>query len=225
MRKTPRRWLWYAAAVATMIAMPSAARAQGCRSICHADEFVSGEDAQNCYCTKLADRQQFTESVNAIAAAARYPGCIGSTRCNFFVARVGETRNVPYFRDVIYPGKGRSDVGGPDEQRQADAIYDFISRAVGSRASGWHAVSGDDAQMLANTGKFVIAVAHSAGGAEHGHIAIVTPAQMSHADDDGSAPWVRDSQSPGISRRANFRFSRRENTRPVYAAWDPGQYH
>jgi hypothetical protein len=112
------------------------------------------EDESYYYCTESNNRKNVEDSIRAIEAAAMVPGCVGGDLCNFFVGRIGETRNIPYFRDVFYPGKKTNVVGGPDEGRRANEIYVFMERAVASRASGWQQLAPEEAQELANQGKF-----------------------------------------------------------------------
>jgi hypothetical protein len=191
-------------------------RAQ-CAGKCRSDEYLSGMDAQFCYCTKYEDRRALQGSIRAIDDAARTPGCIGGDYCNFFVARIGRDRNIPYFRDVLYPGSSPNQIGGPDEARRANEIYDFISKAVRSNASGWRQLTPDEAQELADRGKFVIGVSRNHDPSRSGHLAVVAPAQMSNAG-SGTGPWVRDAQHPAQSVKASRRFGSSVVT-PIWAVW------
>jgi hypothetical protein len=189
---------------------------------CKPGDILVSEDENYYYCTESHNRKKVEESVRAIEAAASVPGCAGGDLCNFFVATIGETRNIPYFRDVFYPGKKKNVVGGPDEGRRANDIYGFIEKAVASRASGWKKLAPEEAQELVNQGKFVIGVARNIDPAKSGHIAIVVPAWMSkrQVNDEGAGPWVRDSQSPHVSVRAGVhRFVSPSLTLPIWAVW------
>lgn len=189
---------------------------------CKPGDILVGEDENYYYCTESQNRSRVKESLSAIEAAASVPGCAGGDLCNFFVATIGETRNIPYFRDVYYPGKKKNVIGGPDEGRRANEIYGFIEKAVASRASGWQKLAPGEAQELANQGKFVIGVARNIDPAKSGHIAIVVPAWMSkrQMNDEGAGPWVRDSQSPHVSVRAGVhRFVSPSLTFPIWAVW------
>ncbi len=189
-----------------------------CGGKCEWDEYLSGMDAQFCYCTKYADRKSLDHSMRAIDAAAAAPGCIGGDYCNFFVARIARTRNVAYFRDVLFPGSLPNDIGGPDEVRRANELYEFIARAVRSKPSGWRQLSEEEAQQLANRGKFVIGTARSFNPASSGHVAVVAPSQMTKAG-AGTGPWVRDAQNPMRSIKASQRFGS-SVVAPIWAVWE-----
>lgn len=190
---------------------------------CKSGDILIAEDENYYYCTESHNLKKVKDSVRAIEAAAMFPGCAGGDLCNFFVATIGETRNIPYFRDVFYPGKKNNIVGGPDEQRRANDIYVFIEKAVASRWSGWKKLVPEEAQELANQGRYVIGVARNIDSAKSGHIAIVTPAWMPkrQMNDEGAGPWVRDSQSPHVSVRAGVhRFVSPSLTPPIWAVWE-----
>lgn len=188
-----------------------------CGGKCRSDEYLSGMDDQFCYCTKYEDRATLQSSIRAIDDAARAPGCIGGDYCNFFVAHVGRDRNIPYFRDVLYPRSPPNQVGGPDEARRANELYDFISKAVRSGASGWRQLSADEAQELANRGRFVVGVARNHDPSRPGHVVVVTPAQMRKSG-AGSGPWVRDARKSAESVRASSRFGS-SVVSPIWAVW------
>jgi hypothetical protein len=191
-----------------------------CAGKCRSDEYLSGQDSEYCYCTSRDDRRSLQASVAAIGDAAATRGCSGGDYCNYFIARIADVRNIPYFRDVLYPGNPRNDVGGPDEARKANELYGFIAKAVRSPASGWRQLSEDDAQEYANRGKFVIGVAKNHDPARSGHIAIVAPAQMPKSG-RGSGPWVRDAQNPSSSVKASRRFGS-SVVAPIWALWEHG---
>jgi hypothetical protein len=195
---------------------PSTVHAQ-CAGKCDSDEYLSGMDNQFCYCTKYSDRRALEGSINAISVASGALGCIGGDYCNFFVARIGRERNIPYLRDIVYPGGAANQIGGSDEERRANEIYDFISRAVGSGASGWRQVMPDNAQEMANQGKFVLGVSRNRDPSRSGHVVVVAPAQMNKSG-SGTGPWVRDSQNPSESVRASRRFGSSVVT-PIWAVW------
>jgi hypothetical protein len=170
-----------------------------------------------------AKRAALQEYTSAIEHAARCPGCIGGDYCNFFVAAIGEKLDIPYFRDIIYPGKKENKIGGPDEERRANEIYSFIYKAVGNDNSGWRMVSPKEGQELANQGRFVIGVAESIDLSCPGHIAIVAPAQLLKGG-HGSGPWIRDAQHPTSSVHAikSFGPNRKLGYRvgpPIWAVW------
>ena len=157
----------------------------------------------------------------AIERAARTPHCSGpGLSCNYFVARVGELQDIPYFRDVMYPGKHPNEVGGRDAMRQANVIYDFLQKAVKSPGSGWKAVSASQAQELANEGKFVVGVAKSIVSDENGHIVLVVSEQMAKkaGAEVHHGPWVRDGQSPNESLRSSQRFGSHVGS-PMWVVW------
>jgi hypothetical protein len=158
--------------------------------------------------------------ISDLEAAARTPHCVGSLACNFFVARVGELQNIPYFRDVMYPGKKPNDVGGIDSERVANKIYSFIEGAVNSPGSGWRRVTAEEAQELADRGNFVIGVARSRTGEGHGHIVVAAPQTMPKKPgaEVHHGPWVRDSQNPTESVRSWMEFGPSKVT-PIWAVW------
>ena len=150
---------------------------------------------------------------NALEDAAKSPTCTGNISCNFFVGYIGTRLKIPYFKNVLT-------TNNPDHY-VANKMYDFISKAGQSRPSGWRLVGPDDAQRMADSGKFVIAVARSVSPQEHGHIAIVVPSEWDHKDEPGTTPWVRDGENPKFSRRASQRFGSSVGE-PLYAVWkDP----
>lgn len=160
--------------------------------------------------------------ISNLENAATTPHCIGSVSCNFFVARVGELQNIPYFRDVMYPGKKPDDVGGIDLERVANKIYSFIEKAVSSPGSGWKRVTMQEAQELADRGNFVIGVARTRTAEGHGHIVVAVPQTMAKkaGAEIHHGPWVRDSQSPTESVRSSSRFGSSVVT-PIWAVWQP----
>ena len=172
------------------------------------------------YINKPDNTGTASKLISAIEQAGRaYTG----DQCNFFVGKVGELQDIPYFRDVIR------------NQTQANEIYGFVARAVESDGSGWRQVTSAEAQSLANDGKFVVGVAQNKepSSDDHGHVCIVAPSadgQMSHDDNDGNGPWIRDSQHPDMSIRASYSFSslandpdKRANSHvvvPIWAVWN-----
>lgn len=216
MYKRPQFPLRLVLAFLSALLIPLYSHAQ-CGGKCQSDEYLSGMDDQFCYCTKYEDRATLQSSIAAIEDASRAPGCTGGNFCNYFVARIGQVRNIPYFRDVLYPRSPSNDIGGPDEGRKANQIYDFIAEAVRSGASGWRELSASEAQAYANRGKFVVGVARSHDPGASGHVGVVAPAQMPKSG-PGSGPWVRDAQSPAASVRASARFGSRV-TAPIWAVW------
>lgn len=191
---------------------------------CNPGDTLVGKDENYYYCAEAQNVQKVKESIAAVEEAALTPGCSQGDVCNFFVAKIGEVRNIPYFRDVLFPGKENNTIGGLDEQRRANDIYQFVKTAVSSRASGWHKVNKDRAQDLANQGKFVIGVAKNTDPARSGHIAIVVPAWMPkrQVTSDRGGPWVRDSQSANVSVCAGIhRFVSPTLSEPIWAVWDP----
>lgn len=165
------------------------------------------------FCGRPGDKSRLADLTDAIEGAAKTPGCIGAKECNYFVGRIGELANVPYFRDIL------SDK--TNDGRTANIVYNFVTKAVSSKASGWRAVTAEDAQRLANRGRFVIGVARhrKPSPTNHGHIVIVSPSPMSHAGEVGTGPWVRDSQNPNLSVRASMRFGHSVIS-PIWAVWD-----
>jgi hypothetical protein len=191
---------------------------------CNPGDILIGRDEDFIYCVEAKNLRKVQESIAAIAEAASTPGCYGGDFCNFFVARIGERLNIPYFQDVWFPNKKSNVVGGPDETRKANEIYDFLRKATASKASGWREVSAKDAQEFANQGDFVIGVAKNHDPARSGHVAIVAPAWLEKEKiaDDRGGPWVRDSRSPNVSVRAGIhRFISPEFTKPIWVRWKP----
>lgn len=189
---------------------------------CLEGEVLLYEDGDNWYCdTRGNIEKDQKESVAALATAARSPFCAFGDYCNYFVAKIGELRNVPYFRDVMYPRKKEDHIGGPNEYRKANEIYGFISRAVASKASGWKAVTGQIAQSMADKGRFVIGVASNKDPEKSGHIAIVVPSGLpkQHSSVSGG-PWVMDAQSPERSVEAGvYRFVSPALNKVIWAVW------
>lgn len=139
----------------------------------------------------------------ALIKAKQNEKVCGLTRCNFFVAQVGELRGIPYIRDVLYPAKPRDVVGGANEWRQANTMYTFIDKAVKNPdQTGWRRLDADQAQQLANQGRFVLGVKNAQG---HGHIVMVVPEDMHKSNTlaHGKGPWIRDAQHPHESVRAS----------------------
>lgn len=147
----------------------------------------------------------------AVESAAKSPSCIGPNSCNFFVGSVGNSLDIPYFRDIL--------VTSHPDHYVANKIYDFISKAVKSRGSGWIAVYPFMAQALADRGDFVIGVARNVDPSHMGHIVIVVPSSWGPRGEPGSGPWVRDGESPNVSRRAGWRFGS-DDVEPIYAFWN-----
>lgn len=178
---------------------------------CRDDEYLAGEDADFWYCAQLEDRPQIENLMHAIDRAAKAPSCVGEA-CNYFVGKIGELLDVPYFRDIL--------TDTSSDGRLANEIYSFVARAVQTRASGWRAVPPEEAQQLANRGRFVIGVARhiDPSSSHHGHIVIATPPSMPHAGNKGTGPWVRDSQNPDLSVRASKRFGS-SVVEPIWAVW------
>jgi len=171
--------------------------------------------------------------MNAIIAAGKSPKCTGKGKCNFFVGFIGKQLQIPYFQDVLTPST-------PADHYLANKMYDFISKAVQSRPSGWKVVSEVEAQELANNGRFVIGVARNASLSPNnpGHIVVVAPSgpgQLPYDKDTdiGSEPWVRASNHSDLSVRANYAFCPQGSAcskeypddttgKPIYAVWvDP----
>lgn len=158
------------------------------------------------------DPEQARKLVSAIEKAGEL---FRGNKCNFYAGKVGKLMDVPYFRDVL------SDKS-PDG-RMANEIYSFVEKAVKSGASGWKRVSTIEAQMLANSGKFVVGVARNKTPSpeKHGHVCVVSPSaegQLPHAKHTGSGPWVRDSQNPDLSVKASKRFGS-SVVEPIWAVW------
>lgn len=154
--------------------------------------------------------------MDAIESAANSPGCTGKLSCNFFVGRVGLNLHIPYFQRVLTTEH-------PDHYL-VNEMYTFVVDAVKSKASGWRQVFPQEAQELADQGKFVVGVARSVEPPpdHHGHIVVISPSSAKHNHEPGSGPWVRDGQNPKISCRASQRFGS-DVVEPVYAVWeDPG---
>ncbi len=138
----------------------------------------------------------------------------GKGLCNWFVGKIAETKEVdiPYFRGIL---SDKSEDG-----RMANELYRFVEKAVQSKASGWRQVTPDEAQQLANAGRFVIAVARNLDPAKSGHIAIVAPESLPHVKDVTRFPLVRDSKYPLESVRAGMSFgvlSSKAKTNPQIA--------
>jgi hypothetical protein len=163
----------------------------------------------------------------AVELAAKSPGCFGPMSCNFFVGNVGKSLDIPYFRNVL--------VTSHPDHFLANNMYNFISRAVKSRGSGWIEVAPCTAQALADRGDFVVAVAQSLDPSDHGHIAIVVPyswnrwrygvfvdGRSEQRDEPGTGPWVRDGEiaKKDESRRAGWQFNKTRNSKPIYAFWN-----
>lgn len=168
------------------------------------------------YCGRPGDKQRLKDLTQGIDRAGRTPGCVGPRQCNYFVGKIGELIDIPYFRHV------RTDKSS--DGRMANEMYHFISKAVESKPSGWKAITPEEAQTLANRGRFVIGVAEhvTPSPTSHGHIVIVAPTPMPRTGDgSGSGPWVRDSQNPNLSVRASKRFGSSVVT-PIWAVWQPG---
>jgi hypothetical protein len=187
---------------------------------CPAGSFELGRetvgDEVRVYCGKRKQKEELDGLINAIDTAAKSPGCTGAVSCNFFVGKIAQLRDIPYFRDIL--------TDKSSDGRMANELYGFIEKAVKSRPSGWRAVSEEEAQHLANNGKFVVGVARNTAPSptNHGHIAIVAPSldgQLKHDARDGSGPWVRDSQNPNLSIRAGWRFGS-SVVKPIYAVWE-----
>lgn len=145
---------------------------------------------------------------------------VGRVKCNYYVSAIGKKLGIPYFWSY------------PDRVDQADQMHGFIQQAVGDpKRSGWRELTPQEAQKLANEGKFVIAVAKSKSGAKHGHVAIVAPESMPHdkKTDTSQWPWVMDNNHPNLSVRANWSFTSLRNTgsekadteKPIWAVWEP----
>lgn len=156
----------------------------------------------------------------AVEKATRAPGCVGRGRCNYFVGKIAEELDITYFRGIL------SDTS-PDG-RMANEIYGFVRAAVGSEGSGWMEVTPEQAQELGNAGRFVIGVARALDPSESGHVVLVVPGALPRKNQAGGWPWVRDSENPHESVRANFRFSRlsgaadpveRNTVKPIWAVW------
>src|SRR5215813_7497619 len=82
----------------------------------------------------------------ALIKAKQNEHVCGLSRCNLFVAQVGELRGIPYIRDVMYPGKPDDVVGGANEWRQANTMYNFLDRAVTNPdQTGWRRLDADHA--------------------------------------------------------------------------------
>jgi len=122
--------------------------------------------------------------MEAIDAAIRKHGATGTMSCNLFVGAVGQELDIPYFRNPI-----------DDDYHMANNMYDFISNAVNSSASGWVKLNEDKVQDKADEGKFIIGVAHSIT-AEHGHIVIAVPSiLLPQAEPHGrNIPCILDGQ-------------------------------
>jgi hypothetical protein len=76
----------------------------------------------------------------------------------------------------------------------ADDMYDFISGAVNSSASGWIKLNEGNVQDMADEGKFIVGVAHSKTD-EHGHIVIAVSSDLPKVKDHGrNIPCVLDGQ-------------------------------
>jgi hypothetical protein len=139
----------------------------------------------------------------ALIKAKQNEDVCGLTRCNLFVAQVGELRGLPYIRDVLYPGKPSDAVGGVNKWRDVNTMYTFIDKAVKNPdQTGWRRLDADQAQQLANQGRFVLGVKNAQG---HGHIVLVVPEDMNKSRTlaHGKGPWIRDAQHPHESVRAS----------------------
>lgn len=176
---------------------------------CREDEYLAWEDEDFYYCARLDDKPRIEELTNAIGRAAKAPNCVGEA-CNLFVGKIAEQLEIPYFRDILRDNSS--------DGRLANEIYEFVRKAVESRPSGWRVVSPEEAQDLANRGRFVIGVARHTDPSptNHGHVVVVTPAWMPHGGAQGSGPLVRDSQNPNLGVRASKRFGS-SVVRPIWA--------
>jgi hypothetical protein len=159
------------------------------------------------------DRQASIGEAETLAVTfgrAALAGAIALTEpepCNYFVSDVGQALDVPYFRDRV------------DDERLADQMYQFISGATSSRASGWRRVGEEEAQEFAERGQFVVAVARGYSG-HPGHVAVAVPAGFTVDPNNIGLhlPWVRDGQHPHASQKASGRFGTTVSA-PIWAVW------
>lgn len=175
--------------------------------------------AINVYCAKQGDRPRLDSLIHSIDSASHTLGCIGPMECNRFVGKIGLLMNIPYFRDVL--------TDPIPDKRLANRLYRFVKKAVASKASGWRAVTPEEADKLADRGRFVIGVAENKHPSpdNHGHIALVAPSWLPHAvakDGEylGSGPWIRSSNNGTNSVRASKQFGSSVVT-PIWAVWEP----
>jgi len=127
------------------------------------------------------------EAVDVVVAAGR-----GDTQhCNWFVASVATELGIPYLRDL----KPR-DVPlhrADKEGRVANQVYEKMHEFAASPASGWLRVDGaDEAQRLANQGRFVLGVQHNSEGPGHLMLAVNSKTALEKRPAPHKAPYVMD---------------------------------